>query len=95
MKIIISAVTLSEAEKMLKTMEKFMTCHRVTSWNARANDGIRAQIIVTVNDIDWTTDNRLRMHDCIVRKLHKAIVSQPHPFGIKDIYYINTEEAEI
>lgn len=95
MKIIISAVTLSEAEQMLKTMEKFMFCHRITSWNTRASDGIRAQIIITVKDTDWTTDNRLKMQDCIARNLRKAIVSQPHPFGMKDIYYINTEEAEI
>lgn len=56
MYITISALTMEEAEFMLKILDKWLRhfyntygAKRLTSFNRRANDNIRAQILVTVD----------------------------------------------
>ena len=56
----ISALTMEEAEFMLAILDRWLRhfynthgVHRETSFNRRANDGIRAQIRVTIDKAMW------------------------------------------
>ena len=58
----ISALSMEEAELMLRILDRWLRhfydvpgVHRETSFNRRANDGIRAQIRVTIDKTMWYT----------------------------------------
>lgn len=74
----ISALTMEEAETMLKTLDRWLRhfynvdgVHRVTSFNRRAN-GFRAQIRVQIEKEMWDYVKDGVMFD-VMHRLHKAI----------------------
>lgn len=96
--IIISALTMEEAETMLRLLDKWIRfhfnnygAHRRTSWNRRANDGIRAQIRVDLPEVQWRYIQREYCFE-IAEKLEKSITWEEIFPGIVEL---STEESAI
>lgn len=77
--ITISALTMEEAETMLKILDKWIRHYynsygvqRLTSWNRRANDGIRAQIIGKIDYTIWDYVKFGVMHE-ITERFEKGL----------------------
>lgn len=98
MKIILSAMTMEEAEALLNLLDKWIRfhfasygAHRRTSWNKRANDGIRAQILVDLPRVQWEYIRKGYSFEA-VEKLGKAISWEEI---LPNVIDLSTEEASI
>lgn len=98
MPITISAMTLEEAELMLKILDKHLRrvfntygVKRCNSWNRYANDGIRAQITGRISREMWETIKRPAI-DEMVNTLLKAI---SYEVVFSTVIDLSTKEAEI
>lgn len=74
----ISAMTMEEAELMLKILDRWLRhfynvpgVHREASFNPRANNGIRAQIRVTIDKAMWDYVRDGVMYE-VTRRLEKG-----------------------
>lgn len=97
-RITISALTLDECEIMLKIIDRWLRAYynvdgvqRRNSWNRRANDGIRAQIVGLVHAEAWNLIHENAVWE-IMRTLHKPITDCTN-YG--DVADVSTEEASI
>lgn len=97
MNVNISARTAAETETMLKVLDKWVRfhfnsfgAHRRTSWNRRANDGIRAQIRIDLPEEQW---NYIGKGACfeMAQVLGQSITVE-NVFGILEL---STEEVAI
>lgn len=98
----ISALTMEEAETMLKILDRwlrhFYTVHgvrRITSFNRRANDGIRAQIRVQIDRPMWDFVRNGVMSESLHR-LHKSMAFHTEQISPElRVLEFSTVEAEI
>lgn len=101
MRLFISALTMEEAEFMLKILDKWLRAyyntdgvHRRTSFNRRANLGIRAQIVCEVDREMWDYVHEGATWE-MVRRMGKAISTEVYHFGKNVEVDFCTEEAEL
>lgn len=91
MYIIVSALTLEEAEVMVKIIEKAVRkaeqgrgIHRTASWSRRANDNIRAQIVGTTDGVVWDYIGEEVMQT-MTRQLRKSLKYQQLVRGVVEL----------
>ena len=96
--IIISALTANETEIMVKSLDRCIRnyfnsygAHRRNSWNRKANDGIRAQIRVSLPAEQWDYIKEVYASE-LVHKLNKSISVCSI---VSNIIEVSTEEADI
>lgn len=96
----VSALTMKEAEIMLRAIDKWLRrfygiyAHRRTSFNRRANDGIRAQISVDVPEEAWDRIGDIIAYEAYLN-LGKWVTYNKFTIGQITIVDFCTEEAEI